>query len=59
MSPRVNARRPARREAVRGASAERAAVLVERPELGEVAVRLLEVVAEDLLVLALAVALAG
>ena len=35
-----------------------APVVVERPQLGEVAVRLLEVVAEDLLVLGLAVALA-
>ena len=57
MSPRANARRPA---AARRSEARRAqldAVVVERSELAEVAMGLLEVVAEDLLELERAVAL--
>ena len=50
-------RAPARRrEAARPVLADRAAAIVERPELGEVRPRLLEVVAEDLLELGAAVA---
>jgi len=40
-------------------SPDGSAAIVERPELGEIPVRLLEVVAEDLLVLAAAVAVHG
>ena len=45
-----------RREAARPVLADRAAAIVERPELGEVRPCLLEVVAEDLLELGAAVA---
>ena len=57
MSPRAKARRPPSRGAAPRA-AELASVVVERAELEQVAPRLLEVVAEDLLVLRLAAALA-
>ena len=52
MSPRANARRPAAPRCSAPARPTSARVLVERPELVEVAVRLLEVIAEHLLVLA-------
>ena len=45
-----------RRQPPRPVRAERPSVVVERPELGQVAVRLLQVVAEDLLVLGRALA---
>ena len=48
---------PRRREAPRAVAADLARLLVERPELAEVALRLLEVVAEDLLELEAAAAL--
>ena len=49
MSPRANARRPAEARRRAAVGADLAAVLVERAELGQVPMRLLEVVAEDLL----------
>ena len=58
MSPRPKARFPAEASRRRRPRAELPPVVVERPEIREVAVRLLEVVAEDLLVLGLAVAVA-
>ena len=57
MSPRAKARRPAAAELGRGPPRELAARVVEWPELGPVAERLLEVEAEDLLELLLAAAL--
>ena len=51
MSPRENARSPGREESGGRPGSELAAVLVQGAELGEALVRLLEVVAEDLLVL--------
>ena len=58
MSPRAKARRPADASRVAPRTPELVAVVVERAELREVVVRLLEVVSEDLLVLRLAVAVA-
>ena len=58
MSPRPNARRPADVSRSAARVPELAPVVVERAELREVAVGLLEVVAEDLLELDLAAALA-
>ncbi len=58
MSPRAKARRPALPSFVAARSAIAAALGVERAQLGPVAVRLLEVVAVDLLELLLAAALA-
>ena len=49
MSPRANERAAGRRQPARRVAADLVRLLVERPELGEVAVRLLEVIAEDLL----------
>ena len=56
-SPRANARRARRRQAARPVGADLAALLVERPELAQIVVRLLEVVAEDRLELEPAAAL--
>ena len=58
MSPRSNARRPVGGELGRGPLADRARVVVDRTELEQVPVGLLEVVAEDLLVLGLALPVA-
>ena len=55
-SPRAKARLPGCGQAPRAVGADRDALLVERPEFAQVAVRLLEVVAEDLLELERAVA---
>ena len=56
MSPRAKARRPALDQPPRRIGADRHALLVQRPQLAQVAVRLLEVIAEDLLELERAVA---
>ena len=55
-SPRAEAVQPAAARLVGGAPRELAPSLVERPELGEVAMRLLEVPADDLRVLGRAIA---
>ena len=57
MSARARARRPADDELRRRALGDGARLVIDDPELGAIAVRLLEVVAEDLLELELAAAL--